>query len=59
MLPEDVTDLAPDVLRHRLVLSYEALADAMTADQIVTRVLQSVRAPDKPLDTHVKFAAQS
>ncbi|MET0202677.1 MAG: MoxR family ATPase [Casimicrobiaceae bacterium] len=59
VLPEDVTDLAPDVLRHRLVLSYEALADAMTADQIVTRVLQSVRAPDKPLDTHVKFAAQS
>ena len=30
MLPEDVTDLAPDVLRHRLVLSYEALADGMT-----------------------------
>ena len=59
VLPEDVTDLAPDVLRHRLVLSYEALADAMTADQIVNRVLQSVRAPDKPLDSHVKFAAQS
>jgi MoxR-like ATPase len=59
VLPEDVTDLAPDVLRHRLVLSYEALADAMTADQIVTRVLQSVRAPDKPLDTHVRVAAQS
>ncbi|MEP6678474.1 MAG: MoxR family ATPase, partial [Betaproteobacteria bacterium] len=59
VLPEDVTDLAPDVLRHRLVLSYEALADAMTADQIVTRVLQGVRAPDKPLDTHVRFAAQS
>ncbi len=59
VLPEDVTDLAPDVLRHRLVLSYEALADAMTPDQIVTRVLQSVRAPDKPLDTHVRVAAQS
>ena len=59
VLPEDVTDLAPDVLRHRLVLSYEALADAMTPDQIVTRVLQNVRAPDKPLDTHVKVAAQS
>ncbi len=59
VLPEDVTDLAPDVLRHRLVLSYEALADAMTPDQIVARVLQNVRAPDKPLDTHVKVAAQS
>jgi len=59
VLPEDVTDLAPDVMRHRLVLSYEALADGITADQIVNRVLQSVRAPDKPLDTHVKVAAQS
>ena len=29
MLPEDVTDLAPDVLRHRLVLSYEALAEGL------------------------------
>ena len=59
VLPEDVTDLAPDVLRHRLVLSYEALADGITPDRIVGRVLQSVRAPDKPLDTHVKVAAQS
>ena len=59
VLPEDVTDLAPDVMRHRLVLSYEALADGVTADQIVNRVLQSVRVPDKPLDTHVKVAAQS
>ena len=59
VLPEDVTDLAPDVLRHRLVLSYEALADGVSADQIVNRVLQHVRAPDKPLDTHVKVAAQS
>ena len=32
VLPEDVTDLAPDVLRHRLVLSYEALADGLTPD---------------------------
>ena len=32
VLPEDVTDLVPDVLRHRLSLSYEALADALTAD---------------------------
>ena len=30
VLPEDVTDLVPDVLRHRLVLSYEALADGMS-----------------------------
>ena len=31
VLPEDVTDLAPDVLRHRLVLSYEALAEGLVA----------------------------
>ncbi|HYQ99331.1 MAG TPA: MoxR family ATPase [Casimicrobiaceae bacterium] len=54
VLPEDVTDLAPDVLRHRLSLSYEALADAVTPDQLVTRIMQKVRPPEKPLDTHVR-----
>ncbi|HYN61393.1 MAG TPA: MoxR family ATPase [Rubrivivax sp.] len=48
-LPEDMTDLVPDVLRHRLVLSYEALADNLTADQIVQRVMQKIGVPDKPL----------
>jgi MoxR-like ATPase len=55
VLPEDVTDLAPDVLRHRLSLSYEALADALTPDQLIHRILQHVRAPEKPLEAHVKF----
>ena len=59
VLPEDVTDLAPDVLRHRLVLTYEALAEALTADELVQRVMQRVPAPDKPLETHVRVAAQS
>jgi MoxR-like ATPase len=54
VLPEDVTDLAPDVLRHRLSLSYEALADAITPDQIVVRIMQHVRPPEKPLETHVR-----
>jgi MoxR-like ATPase len=48
-LPEDMVDLVPDVLRHRLVLSYEALADNVTADQIVQRVMQKVGVPDKPM----------
>ena len=48
-LPEDMVDLVPDVLRHRLVLSYEALADNLTADQIVQRVMQKVAVPDKPM----------
>ncbi|WP_436763468.1 AAA family ATPase [Streptosporangium sp. V21-05] len=46
VLPHDLSELALDVLRHRLVLSYEALADDVDADTIVTRVLGAVRAPD-------------
>jgi MoxR-like ATPase len=48
-LPEDVVDMVPDVMRHRLVLSYEALADNVGADEIVQRVLKKVPVPDKPL----------
>ena len=48
--PEDVRDLAADVLRHRLVLSYEALADNVTPDHIVARILNGVRVPDAPLN---------
>jgi len=56
VLPEDVTDLVPDVLRHRLALSYEALADSLTADEIILRIMQAVPAPEKPLETHVRVA---
>ncbi len=58
-LPQDVTDLVPDVLRHRLVLSYEALSDGETADRLVHRLMQHVPAPEKPLETHVKVAASA
>jgi MoxR-like ATPase len=44
-LPQDLLDIAPDVLRHRLVLSYDALADDIPADRIVERILQSVPLP--------------
>ena len=43
--PEDVKALAPDVLRHRLVLTYEAEARAITGDQVVTRILEGVGLP--------------
>jgi MoxR-like ATPase len=56
-LPEDVMDLAPDVLRHRLVLSYEALAEGLTADQLILRILKSTPAPEKPLEAHVRVDA--
>src|SRR4051812_11947729 len=43
VLVEDVRDLAPDVLRHRLVLSYDALSDGVSADDILDRVLETFR----------------
>jgi MoxR-like ATPase len=46
VLPEDVSELALDVLRHRIVLSYEALADDITADAIIAKVLDAVAAPE-------------
>ena len=49
VLPHDVDELALDVLRHRIVLSYEALADDVDADTIVTRVLGAVPAPEVAL----------
>ena len=55
-LPEDVRDLVPDVLRHRLVLSYEALAEGISADDLIGRIMQHVPAPEKPLQSHVQVA---
>jgi MoxR-like ATPase len=55
--PEDVVDLVPDVLRHRLSLSYEALADAMTADQLILRILKQFPPPEKVLESHVRVDA--
>jgi MoxR-like ATPase len=52
-LPEDIADIAPDVLRHRLVLSYEALAEGESADAIVRRIMQQVAQPARPLQSHV------
>ena len=43
--PQDVFDVAPDVLRHRLVLSYEALAQGVEVDHVLARLLSTVPAP--------------
>ncbi|WP_137894326.1 MoxR family ATPase [Ramlibacter sp. 2FC] len=56
VLPEDMSDLAPDVLRHRLVLSYEALSEGLSADTLVGKLMARVPAPPKPLE-HEKLAA--
>ncbi len=57
-LPEDMTGLVPDVMRHRLVLSYEALADGLSPDRIVQQVMQKIPVPDKPLAPHDHGAAK-
>jgi MoxR-like ATPase len=43
---QDVHDLAADVLRHRIVLSYDALSDGVTVDELLERILDAVPAPD-------------
>jgi MoxR-like ATPase len=45
----DIVDLAPDVLRHRLVLSYEALADRVTPETVIKRIIEVVPRPLRPL----------
>ncbi|HTX45031.1 MAG TPA: AAA family ATPase [Solirubrobacteraceae bacterium] len=45
--PEDVTDLAIDVFRHRIVLSYDALSDGITADDLLEELLAAVAAPEE------------
>ena len=48
-LPEDVRDVALDTIRHRLVLSYEALSDNVESDDILGRLMDAIPMPDVPL----------
>jgi MoxR-like ATPase len=59
VLPQDVVDVALDVMRHRLVLSYEALSDGLTADMILQRILEHVLAPAHSLQTYANVSAES
>ena len=43
--PQDVKDMAPDVLRHRILLTYEAEAEETTTDSIIERILAKVPVP--------------
>ena len=45
VIPEDVKELAYDILRHRIVLSFEAMGEGITSDEIVRRVLDTVIVP--------------
>ena len=54
VLPQDVADLVPDVLRHRFVLSYNALAEGKNAESLIQEVMRAVPMPDQPLEAHVR-----
>jgi MoxR-like ATPase len=55
-LPEDMSDLVPDVLRHRLVLSYEALSEGLSSDDVIAKITAKIAPPAKPLE-HEKLVA--
>ena len=52
VLPQDVLDMALDVMRHRVVLSYEALSDNVTGDDILAKILDRIPLPVVPLHEH-------
>jgi MoxR-like ATPase len=47
VLASDVRDLAPEVLRHRLVLSYEGLSEGVRPDDLLEQVMEAVPEPDR------------
>jgi MoxR-like ATPase len=57
VLPQDVLDMALDVMRHRLVLSYEALSDNVTSDDLLRRILDRIPLPVVPLHEHATLHA--
>jgi MoxR-like ATPase len=59
VLPQDLTDLVPDVLRHRLVLSYEAMMEGMSPDAIVRRLMSQIVPPARPLESRGRPVASA
>jgi MoxR-like ATPase len=59
VLPQDVLDMALDVIRHRLVLSYEALSDNVSSDDLLTKILDRIPIPVVPLNEHFNVRANS
>ncbi|MEZ5728690.1 MAG: AAA family ATPase [Burkholderiaceae bacterium] len=56
--PQDMVDLAADVLRHRLVLTYEAMSAGQDADGLIATIMNAIPVPEKPLESHVRLASQ-
>lgn len=58
-LPQDVLDMAMDVMRHRVALSYEALSDNVNSDWILTRIFDRIPLPVVPLHEHANIRANA
>jgi len=52
VIPQDVSDLVHDVMRHRIILSFEALSDGVSTDDLLAKVMQAVAAPAQVLQNH-------
>lgn len=59
VLPQDVLDMALDVIRHRLVLSYEALSDNISSDDILKKIFDRIPLPVVPLHEHFTIHANA
>lgn len=59
VLVEDMTELAADVLRHRLVLSYEAMSESINADILIQQILAKVAQPEKVMEGHGSFVTHA
>ena len=58
-LPQDVLDMAVDVIQHRLVLSYEALSDNVSAVDLVQQIIDRIPIPQVPLDEYARRRANA
>jgi MoxR-like ATPase len=59
VLPQDVVDMAADVIRHRIVLSYEALSDNITSDDLLKKLMNRIPVPVVPLREHANLRANA
>ncbi len=59
ILPQDVFDMTLDVIRHRLVLSYEALSDNVSSDDILKKILDRIPLPVVPMHEHTNIHADA
>lgn len=59
VLPQDILDMALDVIRHRLSLSYEALSDNISSDEILKKIFDRIPLPVVPLHEHFNVHANS